>query len=255
MIYLKTYFYTHLEIPYIIANLKECYNHIDKMIACEYNVHHTGMSRDFMFQDIKDHIPEQLRDKFDYHACDIKSHTVEAYDNENAIHAVNEPAMRGWFVKLYDLKPDDIVLSIDADEIFYRQKLDYLIDKVEKYGKIAAKMRQFFFKKTYLWKGKDWISPLAVKVKHMDITGLGNWRDEGIPTEEYVGAHFSWCMSPKEMVHKLNTYSHPRYRHLANEEVLAKGIEDKKYIFDSSVHFDIEEIESNSELIPLSMRE
>ena len=42
MIYLKTYFYTENEIKFINLNLMESYEHIDKFIICEANIHHTG---------------------------------------------------------------------------------------------------------------------------------------------------------------------------------------------------------------------
>ena len=43
MIYLKTYFYREFEFEYILANLKETFNYIDKFIVTEFNCHHTDL--------------------------------------------------------------------------------------------------------------------------------------------------------------------------------------------------------------------
>ena len=84
------------------------------MIVCEFDIHHTGMKREFEFEDLKEREPEHLRDKLDYHACSVYDHTARAYENEDAIHRVNEPVMRSWFTKLYNFEDDDIIISVDA---------------------------------------------------------------------------------------------------------------------------------------------
>jgi len=253
-IYLKTYCYAPHEIEFVIANLKEWYPYIEKMIVCEFDINHTGMKRDFIFQDIKDKIPPELVDKLDYHACSIFDHTIEAYDNEPVIHQVNEPVMRSWFTKLYIFNENDIIISVDADEIISGDKKDYILQEVSKHGAVRLKLRQFFYKKNYMWKNKDFSSPIATYYGSMNPKYPNNWRDVGRVTDEYVGSHFSWCMTAEEMVHKLHTYSHPRYRFCANLELLTDAIENKKYPFDPNTKFEIEELEEDDERIPRSMR-
>ena len=119
MIYLKTYCYAPHEIDMIIANLRECYDYIDKMIVCEFDVNHTGVKRDFKYENLKGLVSSELSDKLDYHACEVFDITARAYEDEGAIHRVNEPVMRSYFTKLYDFNDDDIIISIDADEIIY----------------------------------------------------------------------------------------------------------------------------------------
>ena len=253
-IYLKTYCYAPHEIEFIEANLQECYPHIDKMIVCEFDINHTGVKREFKYKNLKKNISENLRDKLEYHACEVYDITARAYDREDLIHGVNEPVMRSYFTKLYDFKPDDIIISIDADEIIYGDSIKYILKQVEEYKIIALKLRQFFYKKTYLWKNKDFISPIAAYYSAINPKFPNNWRDIGVVTDEYVGCHFSWCMTPDEMIHKLHTYSHPRYRACADKNLLQDAIENKKYPFDKNTIFEIEEIESNDFRIPKSLR-
>ena len=75
----------------------------------------------------------------------------------------------------------------------------------------------------------------------------------GDVVSEKVGCHFSWCMTPDEMVYKLHTYSHPQYRFCANKELLENAIENKEYPFDSSVDFQIEELDSDDDRLPKSL--
>ena len=117
------------------------YGNSFKMIVCEFDIHHTGVKRGFEFLDLKDRVPEHLQDKLDYHACEVFDETARAYDNENAIHAINEPVMRSYFTKLYNFMDDDIIISVDADEILYKEKLPYLLGEVEKYGTDPKKIK------------------------------------------------------------------------------------------------------------------
>ena len=254
MIYLKTYCYAPHEIDFIIANLRECYDHIDKMIVCEFDIHHTGVKREFEYRDVKERVPEELRNKLDYHACEVFDITARAYDDESAIHAINEPVMRSYFTKLYDFKVSDVIISIDADEIIYGDSINYIHDQVRILGVVALKLRQFFYKKNYLWKDKDFTSPIAAYYGKINPKFPNNWRDTGSVTEEYVGCHFSWCMDVDAMVNKLHTYSHPRYRFCADKDLLEKAIENKEYPFDRKVKFEIQELKSDDPIIPTSMR-
>ena len=120
---------------------------------------------------------------------------------------------------------------------------------------VSLKLRQFFYKKTYLWKDKEFISPIAAYYGYINPKFPNNWRDIGHVTDEFVGCHFSWCMDVDQMIHKLDTYSHPRYRFCADKDLLERSISDKKYPFDANVNFIIEELEENNNIIPKSIRE
>ena len=225
------------------------------MIVCEFDIHHTGVKRKFNYLNLKELVPSNLSDKLDYHACEVFNITARAYENEDAIHAVNEPVMRSYFTNLYNFNNDDIIISVDADEIIYEDKLNYIIDQVRLHKVVSLKLRQFFYKKTYLWKDKEFISPIAAYYGYINPKFPNNWRDIGHVTDEFVGCHFSWCMDVDQMIHKLDTYSHPRYRFCADKDLLERSISDKKYPFDANVNFIIEELEENNNIIPKSIRE
>jgi len=253
MIYLKTYFYVEHEIKFLIMNLLEAYDHIDKFIICEHNRTHTGQPRDFIFENHREDFPSEFVDKILYLPCDISDHTVEAYDNEDDIHNINEPVMRSCFMKEKSFDDNDIIVSVDADEIIYGEAYDYIKREVEA-NVIRLNLYQFFYKINYLWEGKDFTSPIAAKYKVFRERFPCNWRDVGKVVHNKVGCHFSWCMKPEEMVYKLHTYSHPRYRFCADEDLLRKAIENKEYPFDPSVDFSIRELELDDEVLPTCLR-
>ncbi len=246
--------YVPHEVDLVIANLEECHQHIDKMIVCEFDVYHTGEKRDFQFQSLKSLVPGHLRAKIDYHACHVYDFTERAYDDEDTIHRINEPVMRSYFTKLYTFSDDDIIISVDADEILYGEKLPYVLERVDSNGTVALKMRQFFYRPTYLWKNKIFRSGSATKYGGIPVKFPFNWRDMGVLTDDFVGCHFSWCMDTDAMIHKLHTYGHPRYRFCADKTVLDAAIRNREYPFDPTVPFDIEDLSIDDERIPKSIR-
>jgi len=255
MIYLKTYFYVEHEFQFLAANLKESYPHVEKFIICEFNRTHTGMPRKMLgWEKLSGSLPSEMLDKVLYLPLDLSEHTVPAYNDESAMHRVNEPVMRSIFMKHVEFKDDDIVVSVDADEIIYEKSYSKIQELLKHHSACLLNLHQFFYKKTYLWKNKDFIAPIAAKYSYFKHRFPCNLRYEGVPMHEKAGCHFSWCMNPKEMVYKLNTYSHPQYRFCADEGLLTEAIAKKTYPFDPEENFDIEEISLDDERIPQSMR-
>jgi len=254
MKYLKTYFYVEHEIKFLIMNLIEAYNHVDKFIICEHNRTHTGQPRSFIFEEHKHKFPQKLMDKVIYLPQDISEEAVEAYENEDAIHAINEPVMRSAFMKELSFDDEDIIVSIDADEIIYREAYPYIFSEVENKNCVRLNLYQFFYKTNYLWEGKDFVSPIASKYKVFKRHYPCNWRDVGPIVSKKVGCHFSWCMTPEEMVYKLHTYSHPKYRFCADVDLLKEAIENKQYPFDDGTEFTIRELETEDPILPECVR-
>ena len=255
MRYLKTYFYVAHELPFIKANLLESQDSVDYFIVCEYDKTHTGMPRPFIGKDkLFDCLPSELHSKLIYLPLEIGKYTKEAYNNENLIHKINEPVMRSIFMKHMQMTDEDIVISVDADEIIYRDAYSSIYAELEKVDVVQLKLNQFFYKKTYLWENISFIAPVAAKYKYFKKKFPCNLRYEGKVMDEVVGCHFSWCMNVDEMIYKLHTYSHPKYRSCADRDLLREAVKNKTYPFDPNINFQILEIPENSELLPLSMR-
>ena len=231
MIYLKTYFYSEHEVPFLKLNLLESYPHIDKFIICEYNFTHTGLKRDYIWDKVKTQLPQDKMDKVQYIKGDMTDIVKYAYEDGRTIHSINEPWMRGYFVKCLDLQDNDIIFSVDADEIIYGEMYPELIHNVKNIGILRLKMNQFFYRVNYLWTDLVFRSAIVAQYKIYKNHFPAQWRDAGSDYSKIVGCHFSWCMTVDQMLHKMECYSHPEYRHLAKREILEDAIENKKYPF------------------------
>ena len=261
MIYLKSYCYSDHELPFIIANLTESYDHIDKFYLYEYNRTHTGLNKKYNLQKYMDIIPLNLKDKLVYRMIDVSNICEYAYENEGLIHSHNEPIQRSYFY--YDpevpvLNNNDIIIDIDVDEIIYDKSYPKLISDIRKSNRpMSIKLNQFFFKNNYLWTNCSFSSPSIylysmVKNRQHKLRGIPikNCRDLSYKTDGICGAHMSWIMPTSYMVKKLHCYSHPKYRKYADYKKLNEAIRNKVYIFAENRKFDIDELSYTDDRIP-----
>jgi hypothetical protein len=267
MIYLKSYCYSKHELPFVIANLTEGYDFIDKLILYEYNFTHTGIKKEYEMEKVIHLVPEKLKSKLDYRKIDLTQYNEYAYLNEPGnpkIHNINEPIQRSWLYNdlNYNLEDNDIIIDHDIDEIVYSYAYPGLLKELEDRGvPLSIKMNQFFFKNNYLWKNLIFKSPTIykysmVKNRFRNIKGLKikNLRDIFETTSDIHGCHMSWVMPIDYMLKKFDCYSHPEYRKFANREKLTEAIEKKQYVFDLNRPFEIDELNIDDRRIPESMR-
>jgi hypothetical protein len=257
MIYLKTQFYTPTELNFINLNIAEAYDKVDGIIVTECDIHHTGRPNDFIFEDYKHMLNPKYMDKVIYLKCELRDKAIDAYEpeKEHLIHKHNEPLMRGHFVKLMDFDDEDIIISVDGDEIIYKESYDLIIEEVKKRNKVNLNLNQFFYRLNYYWENKNFIAPTASKYKMYKNSYPNNWRYDGHLLPNKHGCHFSWCMTPEQMMYKLDTYSHPMYRKCAKLDLLEDAVQNKKYPFDPKTSFNIKEIELDNKILPNSLRD
>lgn len=260
MLYLKSYCYSSHELPFIIANLEEGFDYIDKLLLYEYNYTHTGLKKEYYIEKLLDKIPEKLKTKLYYKTVILDNYIEYALNNEEVIHKINEPIQRSWAFNdpNINFNDDDIIIDIDIDEIIYKKSYTLLIEELkQKNIPLSIKLNQFFYKNTYLWEDCNFSSPTIykysmVKNKPKNIKGLKicNKRDLNKLTDNIYGCHMSWIMPTDYMIKKLYSYSHPKYRIFSDIDVLNKAINEKKYIFDKDISFKIDQLELNDIRIP-----
>ena len=68
---LKTNFYSENEVPFLLLNLKECYGHVDKFIAYEFNYTKSGLKKSFVDLNNYWNLFEEYSDKFEYYMIDL----------------------------------------------------------------------------------------------------------------------------------------------------------------------------------------
>lgn len=246
MIYLKTLFSSPNEIKYLKLNIKEAFEFIDKFIICEFNRTHIGTKRELIFEKYLDQFTEEEKKKILYIGADVSTTVVDAQNDTNLAHNKNELVMRGYFASRVDLECEDIVFSVDADEIIFREYYKPVIDQLNKTywpfsRSIKLPINQFFYRINYLWKDLVITSAVACKASVFNKYYPSHWRDKGKIYPFIVGSHFSWCLTIDEMIQKLGTYAHHNeYRHFAKKEILEDAVKNKKYPFDPKRDFRIQ---------------
>ena len=264
MLYLKSYCYSKHELPFIIANLDEGFEHIDKLILYEYNFTHTGLPKEYEIEKVLHLIPKNLKTKLLYKKIDLTDYIEYAANNENKCHQINENIQRSWLFNDKDivLHDEDIIIDIDIDEIIYKDCYNDLLLELKKNNKpISIKLNQFFFKNTYLWSNLIFDAPAIYKynmVKNINKSVKGvrckYQRYCSQKTSKIYGCHMSWVMPIDDMLKKIYSGAHTKYYHLGKREILEKAIEEKKYVFDLNRPFNIVELDITDSCIPSTLQ-
>jgi Glycosyltransferase family 17 len=241
-------------------NLAESLGVVDRFIVCEADISHVGQQRELIFPDLIKKFPYPELSKVEYLPLHFDQNEFANEKSGGSLYHKIEQRIRSQFTKSIDLKPNDIVYSVDADEIIYADTYQILQRRFRKSLPFREKcfrlkMHQLFFRLDYYWKDYEFASAVATKAKAFQNQIQPQWRDQGRITEFYAGVHFSWIMDIEDMVKKLKRYAHNDiYGHFADAEILTRAVIEKKYIFDPNVKFEIVELAYDSPIYPKSFR-
>ena len=257
MVYLRTIISSKNEMKYIKIQLMESRGYVDKIIICEFDRTHIGKEHIPFFETYLEgeYFTEEEKSRIIYIKGLVGKLTRESTDDPDIMHK-NERLFRGYFARHCDIKLNDIVIALDADEIiFHRGYKEILARFSHKLSNptIQLKLYQFFYKPTYLWDNKIFVAPQVCRFNRHLLEYLAQWRYEGKVLENVVGCHFSWQLTIDEMLEKLQTYAHSAdYGNLADREILEEAVRNKTYPFDPSEKFHIREInyKMNPEFYP-----
>lgn len=238
-------------------NLWESRHDVDLFVICEFNRTHVGEPREFIFDRYRDQLPQELRNRIHYLPADISSHVKLAQDDDGDQMHANEAVMWDYFAWNMDLKGDDIVLCVDADEVIYQHMFARIFNRIEDgTPALLLPLHQFFYRMNYLWIENTFCAPTACRKSYYDsLPQPHRWRYEGERFPFMAGCHFSWQLTVKEMLFKLRTYAHKDiYGKFADESILSAAILEKKYPFEPNISFTIQELDviSNRSYYPQS---
>ena len=271
MKYLVTHFYSNAEVPFLKLNYLEGKNHIDKFIFVEFNYTKIGTPKEYVNIDKKDIFTEDDFKQIMYFKVDLTDKVLDANNDTTEARTVmaihNEPLFRSYFKNLVDFKDDDIVISVDADEIVYEQAYDHIFKEMQTNDILLLKMYMFYYRLDHL-SNELWTSPIAMRYSVgrdiYDIRSDGNktkypqWRkcsmtkDSKI-TSIYTGCHFSWCMTIEDMLNKLDCHGcgvTMKYKKLSNKEILEEMITNKKFYMKDKANFNLIKISIKSDIYP-----
>ena len=212
MKYIKTYCYNKHELPFIICQLIESYNYIDKYCLYEYNYTHTGQTKNYELENYLKYIPNHLLKKLYYKKVDLTNYHINSLNNEEQCHNINENIQRNWFFNDENiiLNDNDIIIDVDCDEIIYESSYKSLFKELENIDSLLSiNMNLFFYKTNYLWTNNIFKSSSICKYKNIKYNyeliynlKIYKMRDTSIRSNNIYGCHMSWVMPIKLMIEK-----------------------------------------------------
>lgn len=244
MIYFKAIFTNQLELTQIGYSLKELGELIDVVILIEPSFRHNGELKPLIGVNS---ICSKFRDiQIEYIVVPRLNFIQTTRDSK--LHHKYETITRGYFVKALELKDEDIIISVDADEILYKNVVIDILDRLKNESKYSRgyvlKLHQFFYNTSWRAKNHDFVAPSICyygarylqKKFWLGYAGLTDWRYSGHLYGEYGGVHLSWFNSIDELVLKVKTWSHSGefdFTDAQIKELILSDIENGSYSFRS----------------------
>ena len=233
-IYLRTIFTDKDEVLYIISQILELYEVVDKFIIIEPGFTHNGEKRNKIGdQSFKDLLKEKYK-KVDYIFYDISKRIIKAENSKIPFH--NEKITRNAFYKYYEFDSSDIIICTDADEILYESYVKKIIEKLNRpfglFRAFAPACHQFMFNDQLQAQNFLFYGPCIQKAFRKKSGFPTKWRNDGYDDLEIGGCHFSWCMKPKALINKLNSWAHSieyGVKGLDGNEILKKILTENNY--------------------------
>ena len=255
----KTIVSSASELAFVQLNIDESYDLVDHFIICEAEFTHTGDQRGFT---LADNILERfirLYPKCSYIQIGRDSRVVLSHSDPTIMHQ-NEQIIRDAFRASFEIRPDDIVISADADEVLFSQRVSRIIKRLNRkiYPRTSyiLRLHQMIYLIGYNWSNCNFQGPTISRASHFLEKDLPQWRYSGARTIFRSGTHFSWVMTIENMIIKIQNYAHRDTSFpYANKEMLEMAIQTKSYIFDSSRKCTIKELSNlKSRKFPKSLQ-
>ena len=197
------------ELELLEVRLRTCYEHVDKFLLIEADHTHINNPKPLYFEENKQRY-DFAKDKIIH----IKLHGPwidEKPNREVSDDYRGEYKMRQ---KLYDearaySEPDDIIMLSDLDEFPSLESIEHL-KKSELKKPLLLKQDLYCYNITFPMYRK-WNGTIAFRSKNklMDAEKLRNYRT--IMDHFDGGWHFSYFMSPEQMIQKLQSFAHANH--------------------------------------------
>lgn len=247
-----------LEEEFVKISAMELLPIADHFLITEANIdnfgnYHPSACSEFL-HDLKD-----VNSKIQYIYMDLSQESIKSANTPEQLHK-NEQIMRNGFTKYVDLLPNDLVVSLDADEILYARRVKVFQRRLNrrfmKRRGYVLKLHQFVFFCNNNWTNCNFRGPVITRASVFLNQSSPQWRYTGTPTIFKSGVHFSWVMPIESMVDKILSTSHSiEYRKYADVELLRSAIIKNIWIFDPLRDFRTRTLKSRrSRKFPKSLR-
>ena len=220
----------------VLMNLLELEEIIDFFIITEANITHTGENREFIWSEIVRKESLLRNDKVIYLQMDLRTEGSARTLVPSQMHN-HEQRIRNGFQKEFQILPSDIVISVDGDEVLYRQTISKYIKKLNRkiYNRKCYRLRlnQFMFKLGNFLPMKLFEGPVVSKASYFLEQKNPQWRYGGKLGRRIAGCHFSYFMPAEAIENKFKTWAHAEETiHFADSDLIQWGIDRDMAIWD-----------------------
>jgi len=234
------------EVPTIRMIVAEALGNVDEILVLEHNYSHSGIERTYVLEEsLMDLTGNRDGTLVSYIQVDLQDAIIRSAITSRDMH-VNERLMRGSFERFTEIKDDDIVFCVDADEVIYRNSFKLLENRVRRdpFRRVwAIPMHQLYYRPDYLWTDCDFASAVVGRASSLR-SKVNPWRDSRWKARGVHGCHFSWQLTVEQMLIKLQMYAHSLdFRHLASVPILEDAVKSRKYPFDPERDFTIQKLD------------
>lgn len=222
----------HNEIEMLLVRLHYLHDLVDHFVISESDRTHTGVLKPKYLKQYWNAIPEKIRGKI---VC-INAH-LENDDGKIDARWVREHFQRSSLIgaiRRHITTSNAIVIISDVDEIPHRDLLVTLrrtdIDRVVKLEQDCL----IYNYKTYFG---AWDSSLVGPIELLEVSNVNKLRlSKSVDILENCGWHFSYFLSPADIVHKLKSYVHTEFNtsKIADEDTIRRLISERRDILQRS---------------------
>jgi beta-1,4-mannosyl-glycoprotein beta-1,4-N-acetylglucosaminyltransferase len=222
------------EFDLLEVRLEEHDPFVDCFVLIQADRTHAGQPKEYLFS--------IDNPRFSQYAHKIKVVNVPLLENPETAW-VNENLQRQASFTGVDYRPEDIVFMSDVDEIISRDKWPYLLQRIKTESLLAVTLRTFYYFINLEMVEYPWTPAKLLRAKvflENDLSAAEIRLSSAvlIPPEP-CGWHFSFLMTPEQIVKKLNAYAHQEYNHekFTEPNAIYRAIKEKRDLFGRELNF------------------
>lgn len=233
---LRQIFSAKHELPWMKMAIRELEGIVDEVVVTESSFTHTGSGRRLAFGRELWGFRQLFGDVSYVPVSDEAMFRTDPRTPADLHH--NETVVRGAWAADFSLRPNDVVIAVDADEVVSRQAVQqFLSERRRRQQPHQLRLRQLFWSPHNLWFDANFVAPVITRARSAK-TFPNDWRYFGDVQPGCQGWHFSWCLTVDQMLEKLSRYSHAiEFAAFRDRATLEQARTSNSYVFDSERSF------------------
>ena len=209
-------FYNEFEILEI--RLKELWDTVDYFVLVEANTTHTGLSKDYLFENNKERFAPYMEKIRHIKLDDSIEEQRAVFPNQIDDTWVREKYQRyAAYKKLDDIAPDDFIIISDCDEIPRAEMINIIKEDENNYDRYIIYIAQFNYKINYMKIQHPSSHPAIIAVRGSVFTNpqqereysfYWNAKPANTVSVHHGGWHFTYFGNEDYCLNKIKSFAH-----------------------------------------------